>query len=308
MSKMFKRILDRIAARLGYVGAEVSAPTHVALPAPQAEPDHLTVLGTAKQPMNIPSADNPHYAFGAFQKLPNGKVIFPIPFDSSGKPIQFQRGVAYIVGTNGRWRKRKHPRGGFNMTPPEASPITEDELEDVEAGDEAPALEAAKQSTGKTENDDIGDLGSQYGDGGTWSPEYRKEVAMHRHWRVLMASCFNSESKFFKRFGPHGASVVEEWRDFATFERDIKAFGGVVHGKSLVRKNAMMPFGPGNVKWARGSSAETGFVSPNRKLTDIQIKHIRNSPQNPVALAMQYGVNAGTISQIRSGKTYRNVK
>ncbi|MNT94014.1 hypothetical protein D3C72_2356100 [compost metagenome] len=39
--------------------------------------------------------------------LEDGSVLFPYAVNSKGRPIRFQRGVAYIVDINGRWRKQR---------------------------------------------------------------------------------------------------------------------------------------------------------------------------------------------------------
>lgn len=47
--------------------------------------------------------------------------------------------------------------------------------------------------------------------------------------------------------------------------------------------------------------------APNRKLTDEQVKEVRQSSESQRVLAKRFGVNKNLIAEIRAGTIYRDV-
>lgn len=255
MNKLLSNILDNLATRLGYVRASEIAPV---------------VFGVE------PVAET------AFLELSNGKVIFPIATDKRGKPIQFERGTAYIVGTNGRWRKRRN----VSATAVEA----ETRADDADESETANAPRSGWTQNRKSHNEPAQPR--------TRFDGSKSDASLYQHWHRLRASSADASNP--------GVNMVEPWKQFDNFARDVHEDGTFGRGMTLVRKDASKPFGPGNFQFVRRSSLEAGRV-PHRKLTDIEVKHIRNSPQTLRSLSALYGMSVSSVRDIRTGHSYRDI-
>jgi hypothetical protein len=204
-------------------------------------------------------------------EMPNGKFLYPIAVDARGNPMQFERGVSYIVSQKGRWRKRRVT--GASCGAPD---FVADKPLVVETGD----VERKAPQRHKVNVHD---------------PVVRP---VYRHWLKL--------SKVTRTTG---AIMVDAWYDFDSFYHDVLREGPYQEYTVLRRIDAKKPFGPDNFRWLKLNSTEAGSSAKLRRLfTEMQIKHIRNAPMTELQLMNLYGVTRRTISQIRNGETYRDLQ
>lgn len=256
---MFK-LLETTLARFGYVRAD-----SIVVPAPRA----------AKASSNIVVKQ----VGGDYAVLASGKIVFPLVVDSKGNPIEFERGVAYVVGSNGRMRKRRVVKAKS-----EATEISAEDGADEEAGPAHKPMEARQTFDGSKEH-----------------------IRLYDTWLKVRRSCENPDSHEYKQSGPSGATMVAAWKNYDNFFADVVGLESRDKWRTFQRIDKSAPWGPGNVVFARQNLIESGRIVHNRTLTAMQVLHIRNSPASPQQLADEYGFSTATISRIRNGKTYRDV-
>jgi hypothetical protein len=233
-------------------------------------------LGYQRQ-LPIPLVTQPD----TFRLIDGGFIEFPIATDSLGRPIKFERGVSYIVGSNGRWRRRKTS----------AKPAT---VHSQVKPAETAQVGSASRWQGPTRKPQKT---------GYWEKSVNDRL--HLHWQTMVASCCDPDHYRYSVMGARGAKVCDSWRtSFEQFRDDVLARGEPPKHKSLIRRDSSAPFGPDNFEF-RGN--RSGRPNRARKLSDEAVRHIRLSPQSNAGLAQMYKVDEGIVSAVRRGKTYTDV-
>lgn len=258
------QLLEKLLARAGYVRA-----VSIVIPAPEVK-----------------------YVTGQHSILSNGKHIFPTSTDSHGNPIHFERGISYIVGSNGRWRKRRVVKAKSEADASSAEDGAADEV--VEADNEPTPASSRLDPT------------KQHSTRSLYDPVHNRSI--YQAWLKLYAACHKPNSKPYKAAGPNGAQMVASWMEYDNFHRDVVDLPSRMPYRQLLRIDNGQPFGPGNVVFGSSTSLEAGYTPTNRSLTPLQVAHIRNSPANRKQLANQYGISTNAITNIRSRVTYRDVE
>lgn len=136
--------------------------------------------------------------------------------------------------------------------------------------------------------------------------------------------CANPNDPRYADYGGRGIRVHEAWvEDFWQFVKDVgpRPEGVGPTGRSLWSLDRIDNNGhyePGNVRWAshheqrrnsreRAQREQRGSRNASAKLTEEQVREIRSSPLTGIQLAEAFGVSKGTISLIRTGRTWQHV-
>lgn len=110
--------------------------------------------------------------------------------------------------------------------------------------------------------------------------------------------CFNPNDAQYKNYGGDGITMCEEWAwSSKAFLRDM---GCPQPGESLHRIDNDGHYEPGNCKWATSKEQGQNQRHPNRKLTDDDVRAIREDTWPASVVAEEYGVTASAINHIRN--------
>ncbi|NTF34280.1 hypothetical protein [Rhizobium skierniewicense] len=258
------QLLEKLLARAGYVRAD-----SIVIPAPEIK-----------------------YVTGQHSILSNGKHIFPTSTDSQGNPIHFERGISYIVGSNGRWRKRRVAKAPHETPQSRAEDGVADEV--VTADDEY-AERISRAASGWTQNRKVHNLPAQPR---TIFSGSKHDNALYQHWHRLRASTLDPKQP--------NMSMIAPWQRFDTFAADVRAEGSFGLYRTMLRHDDTKTFGPGNFTF-KPRSEMYHPCKALRRLTEIEVKHIRNSPQTLKSLASLYNMSVTSVRDVRVGKTYREI-
>lgn len=142
---------------------------------------------------------------------------------------------------------------------------------------------------------------------GSWSRTHGMTNApTHRSWNAMLGRCNRPHNASYERYGGRGIQVCDRWKTFENFFADMseKPKGCVID-----RKDNDGNYEPSNCKWS--TFAES---SRNRKATKLTVDKVREIKRtyhgrgsNLIQTAARYGVTVGTICNIMSGKTWRDV-
>ncbi|TQX90239.1 MULTISPECIES: hypothetical protein [unclassified Rhizobium] len=241
-------------------------------------------MGYTKTALIPPPAEQlfvPPLSNNAFREIGGGKVLFPIATNKAGKPIIFERNVAYIVGFNGHWRKKR-------VVSPDRveTEDTEDDIED-RVENSIPVVSVIEEPT-------VAAVKAVHKP----PTEYRQTYSrIHARWSKLMASCYEVDHPDYKYVGAQGATVSERWKNYELFKKDLIGAGGAPFLKTLVRIDETRPFGEGNFK----------FVNLSRNLTDDEVREIRRSTETTTAAGLKYGISSDAVSKIRRYQVYKDI-
>jgi hypothetical protein len=100
-------------------------------------------------------------------------------------------------------------------------------------------------------------------------------------------------------YSGRGIAVCKRWLKFENFLTDM---GEAPAGYTLDRINGKKGYSPTNCRWA--TPTQQAHNSRVTKLTDADVLAIRNDMRPYKEIAAQYGVSAGHVCKVRSGKFY----
>jgi hypothetical protein len=117
----------------------------------------------------------------------------------------------------------------------------------------------------------------------------------YRIWRSLFKRCYNSNSRYYYRYGGRGIEVDPRWFDFVNFYADM---GDCPENKTLERVNNSRNYWKGNCVWAT-QKQQTRNTSANKKV------YFQGQWKCITEWAEMYGKNANLIYQriVRLGWT-----
>lgn len=132
----------------------------------------------------------------------------------------------------------------------------------------------------------------------------------HNSWRGMIKRCTNSTNASWKYYGARGVKVCDRWRGPAGFDNFLADMGEKPEGTSIDRIDGDGDYTPDNCRWATFQAQaqtrrppEKGWPTHTR-LTAAEVEQIRILPGSNSDLGKRFGVNASTISRIRSGKRW----
>ena len=119
-------------------------------------------------------------------------------------------------------------------------------------------------------------------------------------WEHMNQRCFNPNFKQYKDYGGDGITVCEEWRDFATFYKDM---GAPPPGLTLDRIDNNGDYHKGNCRWA--TRAQQTQNRRNVKLNWDKVAEIRASTEAAKTLSSKFDVTVNAIYDIRKHKIWK---
>lgn len=135
---------------------------------------------------------------------------------------------------------------------------------------------------------------------------------LYNVWRGMLNRCENVNQPHYERYGGRGIRVCERWHDFVNFLADMGDRPSPQHSLERIDNNGH--YEPGNVRWATASeqrrNARTGAIGArhgNAKLTEKDVRAIRQSALTGVQLARAFKISRSVVSAVRRGRTWKHV-
>lgn len=129
---------------------------------------------------------------------------------------------------------------------------------------------------------------------------------LYQVWSQMKDRCYNENNKYYYCYGKKGITVCDDWLySFVSFYNWAMS-NGYKQGLSIDRIDNDKSYYPENCRWI--TSHEQNQNQSSTKLSQDQIGVIRNDPRTNADLSKVYGVNASTISRVRTGFTWSNIK
>ena len=129
-----------------------------------------------------------------------------------------------------------------------------------------------------------------------------KVTPTYQTWRAMMGRCLNAQHKDFPRYGARGILVCQSWEIFDNFLMDM---GARPHGTTLDRIDGEGNYELANCRW--GTPHQQSQNQSTTKLNPLKIRNIRKDQRTNCEIAATYGVSASSISNIRLGKSWKNI-
>ena len=135
---------------------------------------------------------------------------------------------------------------------------------------------------------------------------------LYNRWNAMKQRCFNANQAHYPRYGGRGITVCDRWLDFVNFIADMGEPPGPEY--TLDRIDNDGNYEPGNVRWASRSvqrKTQRNGVKGSRhgraKLTEDDVRAIRQSDLSGVQLARAFSVTPSVICGIRRRRTWTHV-
>jgi hypothetical protein len=141
--------------------------------------------------------------------------------------------------------------------------------------------------------------GGSYQTGITTHPAYKR-------WDAMMQRCYNPNTKWYHNYGGKGVTVCERWHSSKNFIEDMADL--FKKHLTLDRIDNSKGYSPDNCRWV-DRKAQTR----NRKATIldetkvIEIRKLLAKGIKQTKIAPIYNVSAGTIADINTGRTWKDV-
>jgi hypothetical protein len=123
----------------------------------------------------------------------------------------------------------------------------------------------------------------------------------------MIFRCYNDNCEGYRNYGgreKNPIKVCEEWRDNPQAFIDWGMSNGYTEGLSIERRDNNGPYAPWNCIW----TTPTG-QGRNRRTTILdtdKVSAIRNDDRSHAVIAFEYGVDQSHISNIKSGKVWKD--
>lgn len=151
---------------------------------------------------------------------------------------------------------------------------------------------------------------------GKGNPNYRhgfNGTPTFQSWVDMRQRCYNPHNKDYKDYGRRGIRVSPRWQFFENFLEDM---GPRPKGKTLDRIKGNESYSKFNCRWAtpleqsqnRRRDYNKGEANSHAKLTKEDVQAIRSSDYCACKLAGDFGVHESTIYNIKSNRTWKEVK
>ena len=126
-------------------------------------------------------------------------------------------------------------------------------------------------------------------------------------WGGMMHRCYNPKCRNYYNYGGRGIVVCKRWHSVKSFFKDM---GERRKGYTLDRVDNNKGYCPSNCRWAtpktQANNRRQGKGHPI-KLSEKDVRNIRESFLVARKLANKYSVNKNTIDRIRQRKTWKHV-
>lgn len=122
--------------------------------------------------------------------------------------------------------------------------------------------------------------------------------------------CSKPKDKSYKHYGAKGITVCDEWKNYITFKKWSIA-NGWKKGLVISRNGDIGNYEPNNAVWKTRTEnnieAHLGKPRLGRKLNREDVLKIRTRYDTYKNMANDFGIRAGTISDILGGRTYADI-
>lgn len=132
------------------------------------------------------------------------------------------------------------------------------------------------------------------------------ETRTYQRWRNMKQRCNDPNHPDYPDYG--GRGIKNFWDRFEDFLAYVLAnIGECPAGKSIDRwpdKNGN--YEPGNIRWATPKQQTDNRRPRKDGISSEQARAIRADPRPYRAIAADYGISKPTISEIKTGKSWRD--
>mgnify|MGYP000862296745 CR=1 FL=1 len=137
-----------------------------------------------------------------------------------------------------------------------------------------------------------------------------KGTRLYRIWTGMKDRCLNHNSKYRRRYGGRGITICDEWaNDFSVF-RQWAIENGYAGGLEIDRIDNDCDYCPKNCRWV--TTRENVRNRSTSKLTPAKVMGIRfylsKTSLSETEIGRRYGVSRSTISEIRNGDIWNDIR
>lgn len=129
---------------------------------------------------------------------------------------------------------------------------------------------------------------------------------LYRAWGGMKARCLNPNHHNFHNYGGRGIRVCDEWKnDAAAFARHMGPRPTKRHTVERIDNNGN--YEPGNVRWATSAEQVRNQRRTKLRQSDVPfIRHWMDIGHSIASIARAFGVSRSLVSDIKSGKAWRD--